>query len=153
MFELWVFKLQGFCCCHLNFIFQSVAQLFSAPHWHMHEQELSCCFLVVCGTLGPLRTVTVEILWFTSYSSCCLLSGWADVFSFRISDLCYTLAYHYSSVLKSWLVLCSIISERCSLVSLARECEKPDTSTWSVCCQTSPASAANDLQCVWNSQE
>lgn len=83
--------------------------------------------------------VLVEVLWFTSYSSCCLLSGWADVFFFRISDLCCTLAYNSSSVLKSWLVLCSIKSERCSLASLMRECEKP---------KASPASAANDLQCV-----
>lgn len=95
-------------------------------------------------------TVLVEILLFSSYSSC-LVSGWADVFFFRISDLCCALAYNCSSVLKSWLVLCSIRSERCSLVCL-REYEKPEASTWSVCCQTS-ASAANDLQCVWNSQE
>lgn len=101
-----------------------------------------------------LRTsiVLMEVLWFTSYSRCCLLSGWADEFFFRISDLCCTLAYNSSSVSKSWLVLFSIKCERCSLVSSMRECERPEASTWSVCCQTSLASAANDLQCVWNSQ-
>lgn len=49
-----------------------------------------------------LRTsaVLMELLWFTSYFSC-FLSGWADEFFFRISDLCCTLAYNSSSVLKS----------------------------------------------------